>query len=271
MNIEREETGNLTATLKVKLTPEDYTPGVEKALKEQRRTAVLPGFRPGQVPMTIIKKKVGKAVLIGEVERLIDANLRDYLQTNAIRVLGQPLPKNENNASNDWEQPGEFTFAYELGLAPNFEIDLSDKLGVEYPMVDVNDDLVQREVTDMQRRFGAVEDAEVSADKDMLLGDLIELNTDGSIKEGGIMNRATMSLEFIADEGSRASLIGKRGEQGCGRVIHRGRSFHDRAWHLGRWPLRWRRPDAGPLRTHLFRARHSGAADRRPRSASTRG
>ncbi len=209
MNIEREETGNLTATLKVKLTPEDYTPGVEKALKEQRRTAVLPGFRPGQVPMTIIKKKVGKAVLIGEVERLIDANLRDYLQTNAIRVLGQPLPKNENNASNDWEQPGEFTFAYELGLAPNFEIDLSDKLGVEYPMVDVNDDLVQREVTDMQRRFGAVEDAEVSADKDMLLGDLIELNTDGSIKEGGIMNRATMSLEFIADEGSRASLIGK--------------------------------------------------------------
>ncbi|MCB0768999.1 MAG: trigger factor [Flavobacteriales bacterium] len=209
MNIEREETGTLTATLKVKLTPEDYGPGVEKALKEQRRTAVLPGFRPGQVPMTIIKRKVGKAVLVNEVERLIDANLKDYLQSNAIKVLGQPLPKNENIEENDWDTPGDLTFAYELGMAPSFEIDLSSKLGVAYPLVDVNDELVQKEITDMQRRFGSVEDAGISGDKDMLLGDMIELNEDGSIKEGGVMNRATMSLEYIEDAATRASLTGK--------------------------------------------------------------
>jgi trigger factor len=209
MHIEREETGNLTATLKVKLSPEDYSPGVEKALKEQRKTAVLPGFRPGQVPMSIIKKRVGRAVLVNEVERLIDANLRDYLHSNAIRVLGQPLPKNEDIPSNDWEQPGDFQFAYELGLAPSFEVDLSDRLGVEYPVAEITDELVQLEITDMQRRFGTVEDAEVSEEKDMLLGDLIELNADGSIKEGGIMNRATMSLEFIPDEASRKALTGK--------------------------------------------------------------
>ena len=92
MNIQKEETGTLTATLKVKLSPEDYAPGVEKALKEQRKNAVLPGFRPGQVPMSLIKKRVGRALLVNEVERLIDENLRNYLQTNAIRVLGQPLP-----------------------------------------------------------------------------------------------------------------------------------------------------------------------------------
>lgn len=209
MNIEREETGTLTATLKVKLTPEDYAPGVEKALKEQRKNAVLPGFRPGQVPMTIIKKKVGKAVLVNEVERLIDANLKDYIQTNGLKVLGQPLPKNESIEGNDWDQPGEFTFAYELGMAPSFEIDLSEKLGVAYPVVDVNDELVEREITDMRRRFGTVEDAEISSDKDMLLGDMIELNADGTIKEGGVMNRATMSLEYIADEATRAALTGK--------------------------------------------------------------
>jgi trigger factor len=209
MNIEREETGTLTATLKVKLTPEDYGPGVEKALKEQRKSAVLPGFRPGQVPMTIIKKKVGKAVLVNEVERLIDANLKDYLQSNAIKVLGQPLPKNENIEGNDWDSPGDFTFAYELGMAPSFEIDLSSKLGVAYPVVAVNDELVQKEITEMQRRFGSVEDAEISSDKDMLLGDMIELNADGTIKEGGVMNRATMSLEYIEDEATRASLSGK--------------------------------------------------------------
>lgn len=208
MNIERENTGTLTATLKVKLGPEDYTPGVEKALREQRKNAVLPGFRPGQVPMTIIKKRVGKAVLINEVERLIDSNLKEYLQSNAIRVLGQPLPKNEEFPTNNWDEPGEFTFAYELGMAPAFEVELSSKLGVEYPLVDVTDELVQREITDMQRRFGKLEDAEVSGPNDMLLGDMIELNADGTVKEGGIMNRSTISLEFIEDAATKESLVG---------------------------------------------------------------
>lgn len=214
MNIERENTGTLTATLKVKLSPEDYTPGVEKALKEQRKNAVLPGFRPGQVPMTIIKKRVGKAVLINEVERLIDSNLKEYLQSNAIRVLGQPLPKNEEIPTNNWDEPGEFTFAYELGMAPAFEVELNSKLGVEYPVVDVTDELVQREITDMQRRFGKLEDAETSGPNDMLLGDMIELNPDGSVKEGGIMNRSTISLEFVEDVTTKESLVGKaKGEE----------------------------------------------------------
>ena len=210
MNIERQETGNLTATLNVTLTPADYNPGVEKALKEQRKNAVLPGFRPGQVPMSLIKKRVGRTVLVNEVERLIDANLREYLQANAIRVLGQPLPKVESGNANNWDEPGELSFAYELGLAPTIEFDLNEKLGVTYPVVDVNAELVEREVSDMRRRFGAVEDAEVSADKDMLLGDMIELDADGSIKEGGIMNRTSMSLEFIEDEASKAALTGKK-------------------------------------------------------------
>ena len=209
MNIEREETGTLTATLKVKLAPEDYTPGVEKALKEQRKSAVLPGFRPGQVPMTIIKKRVGKAVLINEVERLIDEHLRGYLQENAIRVLGQPLPKPEATDTNNWDEPGELSFSYELGMAPSITLELSEKLGVEYPVVDVNDELVGREVADMQRRFGRVEDVATSEDKDMLLGDMIELNADSSIKEGGIMNRTTISLEFLEDAATKAALTGK--------------------------------------------------------------
>lgn len=209
MNIERENTGTLTATLKVKLSPDDYTPGVEKALKEQRRTAVLPGFRPGQVPMTIIKKRVGKAVLVNEVERLIDANLKNYLQSNAIRVLGQPLPRIGNVETNNWDEPGEFTFAYELGMAPAVDVELSSKLGVNYPVVDVNDELVQREISDMRRRFGKLEDAEISGPNDMLLGDMIELNGDGTVKEGGIMNRATISVEFIEDEPTKNSLVGK--------------------------------------------------------------
>ncbi len=209
MNIEREETGTLTATLKVKLTPEDYTPGVEKALKEQRKNASWPGFRPGQVPMTIVKKRVGKAVLVNELERLIGDSLNNYIRDNGIRVLGQPLPHNENAQGNDWDSPGEFNFRYEMGLAPVFDIELSSKLGVEYPVVDVNDELVEREVADMQRRFGKLEDAEVSGEKDMLLGDLIELDASGAIKPGGLMNRTTITVEHLKDDTTRALFIGR--------------------------------------------------------------
>ncbi|MBK6341371.1 MAG: trigger factor [Flavobacteriales bacterium] len=208
MNILKEDTGTLTATLKVKLSPDDYAPGVEKALKEQRKQAVLPGFRPGQVPMSLIKKRVGKALLVNEVERLIDENLRNYIQSNGLRVLGQPLPKNEGDEGNDWDNPTEFEFAYEMGLAPNFEVEL-DKVKVEMPVVDVNEELVSKEVDDMKRRFGKLESADVSSEKDMLLGDMIELNADGTIKEGGIMHRATISLEFLEDAATKAALAGK--------------------------------------------------------------
>lgn len=214
MNIEREETGTLTATLKLKLVPEDYTPAVERTLKEQRKTASLPGFRPGQVPMAIIKKRIGRSVLVNEVERLIGESLNSYIQENRLRPLGQPLPKNENMSANNWDEPGEFNFAYEMGLAPVFDIELNDKLGVELAVVNVDDDLVGKEIADMQRRFGSMKDAETAEGKDLLLGDLIELDETGAIKPGGLMNRTTISLEFLKDDATRQLFIGKsKGEE----------------------------------------------------------
>ena len=214
MNIEREETGTLTATLKLKLVPEDYTPGVEKTLREQRKTASMPGFRPGQVPMSLIKKRIGRSVLVNEVERLIGQSLNSYIQENRLRPLGQPLPKDENFTTNNFDEPGEFNFVYDLGLAPVFDLELNDKLGVEMPVVNVDDELVNKEITDMQRRFGSMQDAEIAGDKDLLLGDIIELDETGAIKPGGIMNRTTISLEYLKDDATRQLFVGKaRGEE----------------------------------------------------------
>ena len=214
MNIEREETGTLTATLKLKLVPEDYTPAVEKTLREQRKTASMPGFRPGQVPMSLIKKRIGRSVLVNEVERIISQSLNSYIQENRLRPLGQPLPKDENMTLNNWDDPGEFNFVYDLGLAPVFDLELNDKLGVEMPVVNVDDELVNKEITDMQRRFGSMQDTETAGDKDLLLGDIIELDETGAIKPGGIMNRTTISLEYLKDDATRQLFVGKaRGEE----------------------------------------------------------
>jgi trigger factor len=209
MNIERENTGALTATLKLKLSPEDYHPGVEKTLKEQRRTASWPGFRPGQVPMSIIKKRIGRNVLVSEVERLIGESLNGYIQQNGLRPLGQPLATQNMFEGNNWDEPGEFNFQYELGLQPQFDVELNEKLGVEYPVVNVGDDLVSKEVADMQRRFGSVSDADVVEGKDMVMGDLIELDVAGSIQPAGLMNRTTISLEYLKEESTRALFVGK--------------------------------------------------------------
>lgn len=209
MNIEREETGPLTATLKLKLSPEDYNPGVEMRLKEQRRTAVLPGFRPGQAPMTLIKKRVGKALLVNEVERIIGQSIQQHIEGNKLRVLGQPLPKKEEMTANNWDEPGEFTFAYEMGMAPSVDVELGGKLGVSMPVVDVDDVTLGKELTDMRRRFGKLEDADVSSANDMVIGDMIELGADGAVKEGGIMNRTTISLEFLKNDAARAQLTGQ--------------------------------------------------------------
>lgn len=209
MRIEKVETGELTATLTLELSPEDYTPGLEKALKEQRRNATWPGFRPGQVPMSIVRKRVGRTLLVHEVERLIGESLNGYLQENQLRPLGQPLPAQDKVDGNNWDQPGHFQFHYDLALQPTFDVELNEKLGVEYPVVEVDDTLVDREITDMQRRFGKLEDAATAEAKDMLMGDLIELDADGSIKPGGLMNRTTISLEYLKDEATRQLFLGK--------------------------------------------------------------
>jgi trigger factor len=154
--------------------------------------------------MHLIKKRVGRTVLVTEVERLIDPTCANYLQENAIRVLGQPLPKNEEaNDANNWDEPGDLSFAYELGLAPSRGgPEREAGCGISRGGRD------RRTGTARDHRHAAslrdrLEDATTSEEKDMLLGDMIELNADGTIKEGGIMNRATMSLEFIPDEASR--------------------------------------------------------------------
>ncbi|MEO7080435.1 MAG: trigger factor, partial [Flavobacteriales bacterium] len=215
-----------TATLKLKLDPADYAPAVDKVLKEQRKTAAWPGFRPGQVPMSMIKKKIGKSVLVNEVERLIDEKLRTYIEENKLRVLGQPLPKNEDMKANDWDEPGEFHFQYEVGMAPAVEVEMNDKLGVDLPLVEVDDTLLDKEIGDMRRRYGALSDVEAAGAQDMLIGDLIELEN-GEIKPGGLMNRTTITLEELEDEITRNFLVGKKPGDAVNVDPHKISKGHD--------------------------------------------
>ncbi|WP_372945598.1 trigger factor, partial [Muriicola sp.] len=118
MNISKEQIDDLNAVVKVNISKEDYHDKVEKILKDYRRQANIPGFRKGQVPMGLIKKQYGRAVLVDEVNKLLQDNLNKYLNEEKLDVLGNPLPKQQD--SFDWDRE-EFSFEFELGLAPEFE------------------------------------------------------------------------------------------------------------------------------------------------------
>ncbi|MEO0526086.1 MAG: trigger factor family protein, partial [Bacteroidota bacterium] len=127
MNIIKEQIDELNAVVKVAITKEDYKEKVEGILKDYRKQANIPGFRKGQVPMGLIKKQYGKAVLVDEVNKLLQDNLNKYLTEEKLDVLGNPLPKQQDNFNWDAE---EFDFEFELGLAPDFEVSLKTKKAV---------------------------------------------------------------------------------------------------------------------------------------------
>ena len=124
MNITKEQIDDLNAVVKVAITKDDYQDKVQKILNDYRKQANIPGFRKGHVPMGLIKKQYGKAVLVDEVNKLLQDNLNKYLTEEKLDVLGNPLPKQKDNF--DWDKD-ELDFEFELGLAPEFEVPLKTK------------------------------------------------------------------------------------------------------------------------------------------------
>ena len=129
MNIKREDIDSLNAIVTVDIAKEDYSENVEKILKNYRKTANIPGFRKGQVPMGMVKKQYGKAVLVDEVNKLLDQALNKYLTEEKLDVLGNPLPKEQANF--DWDAD-DYKFEFELGLAPQFEVKLKGRKSITH-------------------------------------------------------------------------------------------------------------------------------------------
>ncbi|MGB3948098.1 MAG: trigger factor [Bacteroidia bacterium] len=212
MNITQENIDELNAVLRVKVVAEDYLPKVESAIKEHQKKAAVPGFRPGKVPAGMIKKMYGKSILVDEINKLLNDSLYTYLSENKIEVLGNPLPKVDNNIRIDWDNQKEFEFLYEMGLAPKFELDITTKDKVTYTTVKIDDELVTKYVSDIAKRYGKVETADVSAEGDMLNGDFVEVTATGEIVPGGIFKTSSIFTDRVKDEATKKAFLGLKKE-----------------------------------------------------------
>jgi trigger factor len=208
MNVVQENVNALNAKVTITLQPEDYQENFEKSLKNYRKQVALPGFRPGNVPMGLLKKKYGPSILAEEVNKILSDKIQAHIEENKLNILGHPLPMADDSQNIDWENPGELKFSYEMGLAPEFEVKLSKKDVFTYNKVKVDKELIDKQANDYARRFGKLISVEESQEDDMMLGQFTELNEDGTAKEGGVKHSSTISIQFVEDEESKKKLTG---------------------------------------------------------------
>ena len=205
MNVIREDINASSAILKVQIAPADYQTKVATALEKYRKQVKVPGFRPGKVPMGMIQKQYGKAMLAEELNKIVSDSLFSYVNDNKIEILGNPIPKSDVEVKGDFNNPGDFEFTYEIGLAPKIELSLSNKDKFDYVKVKIDADLIDKQIDDLRRRYGKLVASEKVGDQDMILAQFVELNADETIKEGGILHSSTISMEFVENKDAKKS------------------------------------------------------------------
>lgn len=199
MNIQFVNTSEVTAELTLTLEKADYQENVDKALKKYRMKAALPGFRPGQVPMSIMKKRFGTDITVEEVQKMVSEKLYGYLREQKVDMLGEPLAS-EKQKSLDFDAE-QLEFIFDIALAPQFDAKLSGKDKIPYYTIDVTDEMVDGQVNAYRQRGGSYQKVDTWQKGDMTKGHLAELDEDGNIKEGGIQKEdAVMLPEYFKSE-----------------------------------------------------------------------
>ncbi len=207
MNITKEDVTQLNSLIRIKLTPSDYKNDVDTAIKKFRKSATMPGFRAGHVPEGMIRKMYGKSFLADELNRIVSKSLHEYLKENNLMVLGDPLPKDTEH-TNNFENPSDFEFLFEIGLAPAINFDIASIAAVDYYEIAVDDKRVETYIDDLRRKHGKFSNPEQAEESSILYGELTELDENGNVKEGGITSTTTLSVELVKDADTKKKLIG---------------------------------------------------------------
>uniref|UniRef100_A0AB33J500 Trigger factor n=1 Tax=Prevotella sp. GTC17259 TaxID=3236795 RepID=A0AB33J500_9BACT len=193
MNISFENPDKINGLLTVTVEETDYKEQVEKTLKDYRKKANFPGFRPGMVPMGLIKKQFGESAKMDAINKFVGDQLYKYIQDNKIQMLGEPLPS-EKQEPQDLSKDAPYTFAFDIAVAPEFQCDLNGHNKIDYYNITVDDALIDRQVDMFASRSGNYEKAEGYQENDMLKGDLRELDEQGNTKEGGVTVEAAVLM-----------------------------------------------------------------------------
>ena len=202
MNITKENLDELNAILTIEISKSDYEEKVETVLKDYRKKANLKGFRPGMTPIGLIKKMYGTAVKIEEINKLVGESIQKYITDEDLKILGDPLQKIDENETFDFDNKDDFSFSFEIGLAPVFEIKLSKKNKLHFYEIVVDEKMKNGYLDNYTRRFGDIEDVETIEEKDVVYGKI-------EAAEGVSVEETSLSVDLIKDDEIKQMFIGK--------------------------------------------------------------
>lgn len=209
MNISRENTGDLTAILRVEIGEADYAEKVTKALNDLKRKANIPGFRAGKVPMGIVKKMYGTSVMADEVNKVLTDSLNQYVIDEKLNLLGNPIPSFDQD-NVDFNTQKDFVFSFDIGLSPVIDLELNKDIHVPYHKIKVAKNMLDDYVADICERFGEHSHPETIEENSKITASFKQLNEEGQILEGGLANEnASFNMEDIKLKTISKSLVGK--------------------------------------------------------------
>ena len=210
MKISFENPDKINGLLTLTVEEADYKDNVEKTLKDYPKKANFPGFRPGMVPMGLIKKQFGASAKMDAINKLVGEQINQYIQEHHIQMLGEPLPS-QTQAPQDLEKPAPYTFAFDIAVAPEFKIELGKEDKVDYYKITVDDKLIDDQIDMLSSRNGSYENVETYEGNDLMKGDLHELDENGNTKEGGIVvEGASMMPSYIKVEDQKKLFEGAK-------------------------------------------------------------
>lgn len=213
MNIQFDKVGNVSAELTIRMEKADYEAKVNKSLKDFCQKAQMPGFRKGKVPMSLVKKMYGTQAKAEEVNKLLQDTLFNYIKENHVNMLGEPLGS-EKQEPQDIEKQDDFTFIFDIALAPEFTAELTAADTVDYYDIQVDDDMITKQLDALRQQAGHPEDVEEYADRDILRGTLAELNEDGMPKEGGVVvETASLMPQYFKNDDQKNAFEGAKKNQ----------------------------------------------------------
>ena len=202
MDITKENINDLNAVLKVKVEKGDYDERVNNILRDYRKKANIPGFRPGKVPMGMIKKMYRKPVLVDEINKIVSESLNHYFKDENVKILGEPLPNKEQQPEINWDINEEFEFVFDIGIAPDLDISFTKKDKVPYYTIKINDELRQKYIDQYTRQYGSYEKVdEVKEMKELLSVYMTNIDNEGNPVDNELkVNDTKLSVEIVKDE-----------------------------------------------------------------------
>lgn len=213
MTITQEKVDNLLSKVKINLAKEDYEPQVKQQIKKLAKNVSIKGFRPGMVPIDMVKKMYGNGVLAEELDKLLNEKIFGFLQENKIDIIASPIPAEGQTLDIDVTNIKDIDFTYEIGLAPPVDLAYLDK-GPTFTKyrIKAEDKMIDEEILRIRQRFAAYEYPETVGEKDSLTFTVEELNADGSVKEGGVSTVASIAADLLKDDAKKTVLALKKQE-----------------------------------------------------------